>query len=147
MKSLLLLFSAAALLLVSCGCSCVSTIERANLVPVCSREEYIRLHPESVHNDCIKNGEIVRGMSAHEVVASWGVPNVYIVARAVPSEQWIYYVRDRNSLVMLIYTLSFTEDTLKTWNVDQKRFVGQEIVSSSESLELPVGSTRELKKK
>ncbi|MDD4856467.1 MAG: hypothetical protein PHD74_00015 [Candidatus Krumholzibacteria bacterium] len=144
---LALVFSVGAMLFISYSCSCVSTIERANLVPACSREEYVKLHPEGAHNDCIKNGEIVRGMCAHEVFASWGLPNVYIVTRSAPSEEWIYYVKDQSSLAMLIYTLSFTDDTLRVWNIDQKRFVGQEIVSARESFELPVGSTRDIDKK
>ena len=123
------------------GCSCVSTVERANLAPAASREEYARLHPEGAHNDCIRNGEIVRGMSAHEVIASWGLPDVYITTKTTPAEQWIFYVKDRGSLSMLIYTLGFADDTLRAWDVEQKRFVGQGIVSATERVRATPVST------
>lgn len=132
---------AAILVLVMCGCSCVSTVERENLTTAASRDEYIKLHPDGTHNDCIMNGEIVRGMSASEVVASWGLPNVYIVTKTSPDEQWIFYVKDRDSLSMLIYTLGFADDTLRAWEVDQKRFIGQGVVSAAgRQMESP-GST------
>jgi len=117
---------------VFCACSGVSTLERANLTSLESRQDFIRLHPEGVHNKFIENGEIVPGMSVHEVIASWGMPNVYVVTPMAPNEQWIYYLKDSNSESMLIYTLSFGNDTLQTWNVDQKRFVGQGVVSKEE---------------
>jgi len=129
-----LIVSAVALLATTHGCSCVSTIERADLTPASSREEYVRLHPAGVHNACIKNGEIVRGMSAREVIASWGLPNVYIAAKTTPAEQWIFYIKDHDSLSMLIYTLGFADDTLQAWDVEQKRFVGQGIVSAKEKV-------------
>jgi hypothetical protein len=147
MRFVLICF-AAALLMTSYGCSCVSTIERANLIPAASREDYIKLHPDGPYNDCIKNGEIVRGMNTREVFASWGLPNVYIVTRTVPSEQWIYYIKDRDSLAMLIYTLSFADDTLQVWDIEHKRFVGQEIVSGGRNVhEIPVGTSRDMGKK
>jgi hypothetical protein len=130
---LMLVLSTVAMLLTSYGCSCVPTVERANLTSAASREEFTKTHPDCAHNDCIKNGEIVRGMSAHEVMASWGLPNVYIVTRTSPSEQWIYYVRDRDSLSMLIYTLGFADDTLRVWDVDQKRPVGLGIATANEN--------------
>jgi hypothetical protein len=137
----LLFLNAAVLLVIMSGCSCVSTMERANLTTAASREEYVKLHPDGTHNDCIMNGEIVRGMSAPEVVASWGLPNVYIVTKTGPDEQWIFYVKDRDSLSMLIYTLGFADDTLRAWEVEQKRFVGQGIVSASERERETPGST------
>lgn len=125
------LFLVAAVLVAAvCGCSCMSTVERANLIPADSRDEYVNMNPDGQHNDCIRNGEIVRGMCAREVVASWGLPNVYVVSKTNPSEEWIFYVRDRDSLSMLIYTLGFNDDTLRTWEVEQKRLVGQGVVSS-----------------
>jgi len=143
-----LILSAVALFMTSYGCSCVSTVERANLMPVVSREEFVKQHPGGTHNDCIRNGEIMRGMSVNEVIASWGFPNVYFVTKTAPAEQWIYYIKDRNSLSMLIYTLSFADDTLRVWDVDQKRFVGQGIVSARENVwETPVSAVRDPRKR
>ncbi|HVO77125.1 MAG TPA: hypothetical protein VMT60_03985, partial [Candidatus Bathyarchaeia archaeon] len=93
----MLILSAVALLATSYGCSNVSTVERASLTPTVAREEYVRLHPQCPHKSCIMQGEIVRGMSSHEVVASWGLPNVYVVMRKSPTEQWIYYIKDLDS--------------------------------------------------
>jgi hypothetical protein len=135
-------------LAVSVGCSCVSTVERVNRTPVAARENYVRLHPECAFGETIVNGEIVRGMSAHEVLASWGLPNVYIVVRTSPTEQWIYYLKDRDSLTMLIYTLTFADDTLQLWDIDQKRFVGQGIVSTADKKHtLPVAAAQDIRKR
>jgi len=98
----------AALLIV--GCSTVSTVERAELT-------------------FIKNGEIVRGMTIYDVIASWGLPNVYITGKENDNEYWIYYIGVENSNSILIYTLTFNEDTLKDWDIDQKRFIDRGIVS------------------
>jgi hypothetical protein len=123
-------FLAAAMLLAALGCSGVSTVEKANLTTPVAREEYANAHPGDQHNVCIRNGEITRGMSVHEVIASWGMPNVYVVSRSKPGEQWIYYLKDRDSLLLLIYTLSFADDTLSVWDIDQKRLPGQALVST-----------------
>jgi hypothetical protein len=148
MKSLMLILSAAALLLASFGCSCVSTVERANLTSPIAREEFVKTHPGCVHNECIKNGEIVRGMCTREVVASWGFPNVYVVTRSSSSEQWVYYVRDRDSLSLLVYTLGFSDDTLRVWEVDQKRPVGQGTITlRDEPRTLPVSTTVDARKR
>jgi len=124
-------------LLTALGCSGVSTVERANLTTPVAREGYVKSHPGDTHTDHILNGEITRGMSVYEVIASWGMPNVYVVSRSKPGEQWIYYLRDRDSLSLLIYTLNFEEDTLKVWDIDQERPTGQSIVST---VELPRGT-------
>lgn len=124
-----LILCVCALSAVSWGCSCVSTVERANRIPAACREDYVKLHPECEHGASIVNGEIVRGMCSHEVLASWGLPSVYVVTGTSPTEHWIYYLKDRDSLTMLIYTLTFAADTLQVWDVEQKRFVGQGIVS------------------
>ena len=87
-------------------------------------------------------------MSSHEVLASWGLPNVYVVTRTSPTEQWIYYLKDRDSLTMLIYTLTFADDTLQVWDVDQKRFVGQGIVSTDDMKHaVPVATVQDVRRR
>jgi hypothetical protein len=120
----------AIVLLTTLGCSGVSTVERANLTTPVSRQEYIETHPGAPYNHCILNGEITKGMSAYEVIASWGMPNVYVVSRSKPGEEWIYYLRDRDSLALLIYTLGFEDDTLRVWDIDQKRPTGGSVVTT-----------------
>jgi hypothetical protein len=129
---MVMILCACAVLGASLGCSCVSTVERVNRTPMESREEYVKSHPDCTFGESILNGEIVRGMCAPEVIASWGLPNVYAVEKSSPTEQWIYYLKDRDSLTMLIYTLTFADDTLQVWDIDQKRFVGQGIVSTDD---------------
>ena len=105
------------------GCSAVSTFERENLTRPEAREDYIRQHQNGIYNECIRNGEITRGMSIHEVTASWGFPNVYLVSRDAPEQRCVYYVNDTSLRSVLIYTLTFEDDILNGWDIDMKRFV------------------------
>jgi hypothetical protein len=114
------------------GCSGVSTVERANLTDPMDRAGYVKSHPGDVHALFVQDGEITRGMSADEVIASWGMPNVYTLSRTEPAENWIYYVRARDSAVLVIYTLTFRADTLATWTIEQRRAIGQTVVSAFE---------------
>jgi hypothetical protein len=139
----------ACLILAACiGCSCVSTVERVNRIPAVNREDYVKLHPECDHRNSIVNGEIIPGMSANEVMASWGFPNVYVVTRTSPTEEWIYYLKDRDSLTMLIYTLTFADDTLQVWDIDQKRFVGQGVISSDNKKHIvPIATVQDMRRR
>lgn len=119
---------AALLFLFMAGCSGLSTVERAELTNVESREHFISTNPNSIYCENIRNGEIVRGMNIYEVIASWGLPNVYLVAHKEPRENWIYYVQDQDTRSILIYTLTFNDDLLEGWGLDMKRFVDQRVV-------------------
>jgi len=119
---------AALLLLFTVGCSCLSTVERAELTDIKSREHFISSNPGSIYCENIRNGEIIRGMNIYEVIASWGLPNVYLVSRKKPHENWIYYVEDQDTRSILIYTLTFSDDLLDDWDIDMKRFVDQRVV-------------------
>lgn len=123
---------AALLLLFLVGCSGLSTVERAELTDIESREHFISTNPSSIYCENIRNGEIVRGMNIYEVIASWGLPNVYLVARKEPHENWIYYVQDHDTRSILIYTLTFNDDLLEGWGIDMKRFVDQRVVYDSD---------------
>ncbi len=129
---------AALLFLCMAGCSGVSTVERAELTNLESREHFISSNPTSIYCENIRNGEIVRGMDIYEVIASWGLPNVYLVSQKKPRESWIYYVQDQDTRSILIYTLTFDDDLLEGWDIDMKRFVDQRVVYDSEMpLKLP----------
>ena len=114
-------------LIIAVGCSGVSTVERANLTKMESREHFIEMNPNSLYCANIHNGEIVRGMNIYEVIASWGLPNVYLASRKEPVESWVYYVQDADTRSILIYTLSFRENLLESWDIDMKRFVDQRV--------------------
>ncbi|OQX85253.1 MAG: hypothetical protein B6D63_02695 [Candidatus Latescibacteria bacterium 4484_7] len=108
------------------GCSQISNVERANLTNPGVREDFITHHPGCSHNENIKNGEIVRGMDIYEVLASWGLPNVYITSKNNnKKEYWVYYIGVENSNSILVYTLKFNDNVLEDWDIDQKRFVEQ----------------------
>lgn len=117
-------------LVTALGCSGVSTVEKANLTNPTSREGYVKAHPGDVHAMFVQDGEITRGMSADEVIASWGMPNVYTLSRTEPSENWIYYVKARDSAVIVIYTLTFRADTLAAWDIEERRLTGLAVVST-----------------
>lgn len=121
------------LVVVMLGCSGVSTVEHADLTKLESREHFIEMNPSSQFCEYIRSGEIIRGMNIYEVIASWGLPNVYLVSRKDPSENWIYYVEDTDSRSILIYTLTFMDDMLETWEIDMKRFVDQRIVYDADT--------------
>lgn len=129
---------AALLFLSITGCAGISTVERAELTNLESREHFISTNPNSIYCDNIRNGEIVRGMNIYEVIASWGLPNVYLVAQKKPRESWIYYVQDQDTRAILIYTLAFDDDLLEGWEIDMKRFIDQRVVYDSDiPLQLP----------
>jgi len=105
------------------ACSGVSMVERERLTAAESREEYCQAHPDSRHVEHIRNGEIVRGMVGNEVIASWGMPNVYLVSKDEIEEYWIYYVQDPMQHSVMVYTLCFdTDNVLSDWEIDMKRF-------------------------
>lgn len=129
------------------GCSGMSNIERESLTKPEAREDYILKHPEGKHNECIRNGEIIRGMDIYEVIASWGLPNVYLAPKEEPWEYWIYYIQHDDSRVVLVYTLTFGDDLLKDWSIDQKRFVHNRIASEMTAREDTPAMPRPVKKK
>jgi hypothetical protein len=49
---------------------------------------------------------------------------------------------------MLIYTLTFADDTLQVWDVDQKRFVGQGLASTGERKDdMPVSPAEDTRRR
>jgi len=132
----------------SIGCSCFSNIEREDLVDLCEREEYVKEHPECRFRDNIICGEIVRGMESDEVMASWGMPNVYLISKSSDNEYWVYYVQDENLQSVLIYTLTFNNhNNLDDWDIDIKRFTGTSYVLSPTAREMPINHTQSAVKK
>ncbi|MBN1884598.1 MAG: hypothetical protein JW876_03605 [Candidatus Krumholzibacteriota bacterium] len=116
-----------------CGCAGMSTVEREYLTEPASREQYLVDHPGCAFIRHIRNGEIVRGMVFDEVMASWGLPNVYMASEGTPREYWIYYVQGEDTRSILIYTLLFHDSCLEQWEIDQKRFADTRIVSGGEA--------------
>ena len=111
MRYLPLLFAIPLLVFLS-GCSCTSQVEREDFTSSTAREIYIEGHPESAFQENIRNGEIVRGMNEDEVIASWGMPNVYLTSRVREEERFIYYVQDGSTNSVLVYMLDFDADNI-----------------------------------
>ena len=110
------------LAVLQCGCSRISTVEREPLIAEETREAYCSAHPDSRYVQHIRDGEIVRGMSGNEVIASWGMPNVYLVSKNGDEEYWIYYVQDPVQNSVMVYSLCFDQDNvLSDWEIDMKR--------------------------
>ena len=136
------------MLSVNIGCSCMTKVERENFVDSGFRDEYTKLNPESPYCENIRNGEITRGMNVQEVIASWGLPNVYLVSAKKSEEYWIYYIRNELSSSVLIYTLVFSDDSkLSDWDIDMKRFIDNSYVYNPESLRESVSVDREKAKR
>jgi len=134
----------AAVVLIQLGCTGRSTVEKEYFVSPEARQFYVTEHPDGRFNEYIKNGEIIRGMDFNEVIASWGLPNVYLHSTKTPREYWFYYVEDPSSNSVLIYTLSFELDILGDWDIDIKRFDGKglsfdnsAVLSSGEAVAKP----------
>ena len=135
MKYLPLLF---ALLLIAAvaGCSGTSRVEREEFTSSAAREIYIEGHPESAFQENIRNGEIIRGMNEDEVIASWGMPNVYLTSKVRDEERFIYYVQDREANSVLVYSLDFDGDNiLYDWHIDEKRLSSYTLVGFEKSPE------------
>jgi len=83
------------------------------------RDDYFRSFPEGPHNDRIKRGEVVKGMSLFEVLASWGVPDARVVKEDGNSERWIYVLQDDLSLDWVCYDYEFAGNSLVDWTTSR----------------------------
>ncbi len=129
MRYLLLLF-VLPLLIFASGCSCTNQIEREDFTSSDAREIFIEGHPESSFQENIRNGEIIRGMNEDEVIASWGMPNVYLSSRERDEECFVYYIQDRGANSVLVYMLDFDSDNiLYDWDIDEKRLSSYTLVN------------------
>jgi len=127
---------AMSLLIFISGCSCTSQIEREDFTSSAAREIYIEGHPESGFQENIRQGEIVRGMNEEEVIASWGMPNVYLTSRVKDEERLIYYIQDRGANTVLVYMLDFDADhILYDWDIDEKRLSSYSLVGYEQPVE------------
>ncbi len=123
-----LLFAMPLLIFIS-GCSCTSQVEREDFTSSEAREIFIDGHPESAFQENIREGEIVRGMNGDEVIASWGMPSVYLTSRLKDEERFIYYIQDREANSVLVYMLDFDEDNiLYDWDIDEKRLSSYSLI-------------------
>lgn len=78
------------------------------------REDYLKQFPDSPHNDHVLRGEVVRGMTLYEVLASWGIPDRRIVSDA-GKERWVYVLMDDLSMDWVVYEYDFRDNALVDW--------------------------------
>ena len=94
------------------------------------RDDYFRTFPEGPNNDHIARGEVVRGMSLFEVLASWGIPDARVVSSEGDKERWIYVLQDDLSLDWVGYEYEFKGNALIDWTTTRN-------VSNGLSLDTP----------
>ena len=122
----------AGIIATACLSGCVTTLPYRSETPAIRelRDDYFRTCPEGPHNDRISRGEIVRGMSLFEVLASWGIPDARVVATEGNEERWIYVLLDDLSLDWICYEYEFQGNALMDWTSTRK-------VSNGLSLDAP----------
>jgi hypothetical protein len=94
------------------------------------REDYLRTFPDGPHNDRIRRGEVVRGMSLYEVLASWGIPDARLVSEKGNQERWVYVLLDDLSMDWVCYEYEFSNNALLDWTTTRS-------VSNGLSLDSP----------
>jgi hypothetical protein len=118
----------AAASLIGCASSPPSRPETAAIREL--RADYFRTFPEGPNNDHIQRGEVVRGMSLFEVLASWGIPDARVVATEGNHERWIYVLLDDLSLDWICFEYEFQGNALVDWTTTRN-------VSNGLSLDTP----------
>ena len=79
------------------------------------RDDYFRTFPEGPNNDHIRRGEVVKGMTLFEVLASWGIPDARAVSAEGNKERWIYVLFDDLSMDWVGYEYEFMANALIEW--------------------------------
>ncbi len=78
------------------------------------RDDYMKEFPEGPHNDHIRRGEVVKGMTLYEVLASWGIPDRRLVSDS-GRERWVYVLLDDLSMDWVCYEYDFRNNALVEW--------------------------------
>lgn len=82
------------------------------------RDKYLAENPDGTFNEQIRRGEIGKGMSMTEVMASWGAP---VDRRAdenhLAEESWFYVDRDPYSHDFMMYEIAFESRTVQRWYI------------------------------
>jgi hypothetical protein len=78
------------------------------------RADYMKEFPDGPNNDHIRRGEVVKGMSLYEVLASWGIPDRRLVADN-GHERWVYVLIDDLSMDWVCYEYDFRNNALSDW--------------------------------
>jgi hypothetical protein len=95
------------------------------------RAEYLAMNPDSPYRDNVVRGEIVKGMDAFGVLASWGSPERR-AREENAAERWVYVDADQDSGDSIEYALQFRDGTLNGWKT-LRRSAGGPAMRSSEN--------------
>jgi hypothetical protein len=87
------------------------------------RADYLKEFPDSPNNGHVRRGEIVKGMSLYEVLASWGVPDRRL-ATDVGHERWVYVLFDDLSMDWVAYEYDFHNNALVEWTTTRSNTNG-----------------------
>ena len=109
----------ASLLALACLAGCASSPPSRTETPAIRelRADYMRTFPQGRYNDHIERGEVVKGMSLFEVLASWGIPDARVVAPDENRERWMYVLMDDASMDWVRYDYLFNGNVLLDWEV------------------------------
>lgn len=89
------------------------------------RQDYLRAHPDGRYNEFIARGEVVRGMTYLEVLASWGYPDARARVPERSLEYWRYLAADEASGDWIQYVFLFEESTLSEWEMSRHASKGR----------------------
>jgi hypothetical protein len=103
------------------------------------RADYLRNHPAGQYNEFIRRGEVVRGMTYLEVLASWGYPEARLRVPKRGLEYWRYLARDDVSGDWIQYTFVFEDNALLEWEMTRHHSKGRAMahIEFDDPTELP----------
>jgi len=87
------------------------------------RAEYFAMNPDSPYRNNVERGEVVKGMDAFGVLASWGSPERRARDEDA-AERWVYVDTDENSGNSIEYALSFREGLVDSWTTLRHAYGG-----------------------
>lgn len=136
-----LVFFAVCLLVLVAGCSHSPRMIRHTPDVDVYRAEFLRNNPDGKYNQNIVKGEVSKGMTVLEVIASWGLPHVRRGAKPSDTESWTYYTIDEHTHKVVSYELVFVSDQLNRWVIDEN-VPGQGTLTPKDLIGIPtVGET------
>jgi hypothetical protein len=108
-----------------CAGGCATAPPSRTETPAISelRADYFKEFPNSPNNDHVRRGEIVKGMSLYEVLASWGIPDRRL-ATADGHERWVYVIQDDLSMDWVAYEYDFRNNAVVDWSATRSNAKG-----------------------
>lgn len=101
------------------SCAYTPRVPEESAAVLTIRNDYLRNHPQGQYNEHIQRGEVVKGMSLVEVLASWGDPDTRLRVPDRSVEYWRYVARDDASKDWVLYTFTFEKRKLVEWEMSR----------------------------